>query len=121
MVQLLLVFGDWGIFLLRVVFGAILIAYGWFNFKSSPKKVNVIFSLGEVICGLFIVFGFLTQFAAFLVAIKYLISFFSKVKQRQKIVSGFDFDLLMLAVALALVTLGGGLYALDVYLGILFY
>jgi len=124
MIQLLLVFGDWGLLVLRIIFGLILIAHGWTkikNLKNSPQKVFLIPSLIEFIGGLFIVFGFLTQLIAFLIAIRFLASLFNKLKQKQKMVLGFDFDLLVLAVSVALITLGGGLYALDQYLGIWIY
>jgi uncharacterized membrane protein YphA (DoxX/SURF4 family) len=124
MIQLLLIFGDWGLLVLRIIFGLILIVYGWTkikNLKNSPQKVFLIPSLIEFIGGLFIVFGFLTQLIAFLIAIRFLVSLFNKLKQKQKMVLGFDFDLLVLAVSVALITLGGGLYALDQYLNIWIY
>lgn len=122
MIQPLLIFGDWGILILRVVLGVILVVHGWSKLRNLKDTGGafVVTSLVEFVGGLFIVFGFLTQIAAVLVAIQFLVVFL-KVKRGQKLVPSFEFELLIFAAALALVVLGGGLYALDEYLGIWLY
>jgi putative oxidoreductase len=123
MVQPLLIFGDWGILVLRIVLGIILVAHGWSKIRNLKDTGGafVVTSLVEFVGGLFIVFGFLTQTAAVLVAIQFLVILLIKTKRGQKLVPSFEFELLIFAAALALVALGGGLYALDEYLGIWVY
>lgn len=133
MIQPLLVFSDWGILILRVALGLILVAHGWpkiKNLKGTAAWMGQTFKPGifwaaivaitEFIGGLCLIFGFLTQVVAFFVAIEFLVIIF-KVKKGKPLVDGFEFDLLVLASALILLTLGSGGFGLDSYLGILLY
>ncbi|KKU91636.1 MAG: DoxX family protein [Candidatus Jorgensenbacteria bacterium GW2011_GWA1_48_11] len=133
MIQPLLVFSDWGIFILRVALGLILVAQGWpkiKNIKNMSGRTGETFkpgilgataaSLTEFVGGLCLIFGFLTQVAAFFVAIEFLAIIF-KVKKEKSPVDGFELNLLVLASALILLTLGSGGVSLDNYLGILLY
>jgi putative oxidoreductase len=133
MIQPFLVFSDWGILILRVVLGVILVAHGWpkiKNIKGTAEWMGQTFKPGifwatvvaltEFVGGLCLIFGFLTQVAAFFVAIEFLVIIF-KVKKGKPLVDGFEFDLLILASALILLTLGSGGISLDNYFGVLLY
>ncbi len=133
MIQPLLVFSDWGILALRLALGAILIVHGWpkiKNLKATAEWLGqtfkpglfwaIVVALTEFVGGLFLVFGFLTQIVSFFLVIEFLVIIF-KVKRGKPLVDGFEFDLLILAAALILLTLGSGLVSLDNYLGIILY
>ncbi len=133
MIQPFLVFGEWGIFIVRVVLGVILVAHGWpkiRNLKGTAEWMGqmfkpgifwaVVVSLTEFVGGIFLIFGFLTQVVAILVAIEFIVVIL-KMKLKKGLVDGYEFDLLILAAALALLTLGGGAHGIDQYFGIFLY
>ena len=114
-------------FILRLALGVIFIAHGYpklftqFSgtaqfFESvgiKPAKFWV-FVVGavEFFGGILLVAGFLTQPAAFLLAVNMLVAIW-KLKFKQGLVGGYEFDLALLAVALALLVLGPGAFSLD--------
>ena len=120
MIQPLLVFSDLGIAILRVVLGIILIAHGWpklRNIKGTAEWMGQTFkpgifwavavALAEFFGGILLILGLLTQVVCFIIAIEFLVIIFS-VKGRKGLVDGFEFDILILAAALILLTLGSG-------------
>ena len=134
MIQPLLVFSDTAIAVLRVVVGIILFAHGmqkvrgWkgaiqgfgaTGFKPAVFWLGIVTAL-EVGGGALLILGLLTQVIAVLVAIEFIVIIL-KVKLRQSLIGGFELDLLVLAAALILATVGGGAYDLDAFLGILVY
>jgi putative oxidoreductase len=133
MIQPLLVFSDWGILALRVVLGLILVVHGWpkiKNLKGTAEWMGQMFkppmfwaaavALTEFVGGLFLVFGLLTQVVAFLIAIQFIVIIL-RMNLKKGFVGGYEFDLLILAAALLLLTVGGGSYSLDSFFGLLFY
>ena len=134
MIQPLLVFSDTAIAVLRVVVEIILFAHGmqkvrgWkgaiqgfgaMGFKPAVFWLGIVTAL-EVGGGALLILGLLTQVIAVLVAIEFIVIIL-KVKLRQSLIGGFELDLLVLAAALILATVGGGAYDLDAFLGILVY
>lgn len=134
MIQPLFLFGDWGLLVLRVALGIILIAHGWpkiRNLKATGESFTgmgfkpglfwaTVVGLTESIGGLFFIAGFLTQVAALLVAIQFLVVIFT-VKRGSKLAGGYELDLLILASALALAALGSGSYGLENYWNVWLY
>ncbi|MGC9602895.1 MAG: DoxX family protein [Minisyncoccia bacterium] len=133
MIQPFLVFGDLGIAILRVILALILIAHGWPKIKDIKGTAAwmgqtfkpgffwaTVVALTEFVGGIFLLFGFLAQLVALLVAVEFLVIVFT-VKRGKGFVGGNEFELLILAAALALLTLGSGHYGLDYYWGVLLY
>jgi uncharacterized membrane protein YphA (DoxX/SURF4 family) len=134
MIQSLYVFSDSGLLILRAVLGLVLLVHGWPKIKNLRGTVGSFEMMGfrpgifwgalvvfaEVVGGLAIIFGFFTQIVAFIVAIEFIVIIL-KVNLKKGLVNGFEFDLLILAATLVLVTSGGGLYSLDDILGITVY
>ena len=135
MIQPLWVFSDWGLLVLRVVLGVILVVHGWpklrglkqtavafggMGFKPGMFWATIIMLL-EFFGGLLLILGFFTQVVAFFVAIEFVVILL-KVKRKAPLVGGFELDLLIFAAALALLTLGAGRISLDSVFGlVLFY
>jgi len=122
-------FADVALLILRVGLGAIFIVHGrhkqrlWKAQPSPQMPVGLLrtlrfLSIAEPAGGLAVLFGFLTQLAALglalvmLGALRFLIT---KVHRKftGENVAGWEFEFLLLLVALALAILGGGKYALD--------
>jgi putative oxidoreductase len=115
--------------------GIIFIAHGWPKFKNLKQNAEnfammgfkpgafwgTIVALVEFLGGLALIAGFLTQIAALLIAIDMLVAFLWKVKGRQKLVGGFELDLLLMSTALMIATIGSGMYGLDSYWPIALY
>ncbi len=136
MIQPLLVFSDWGIFVLRVVLGLIMVAHGLPKVKNLKKTAESFKGMGfwpagfwatvvafvEFGGGLALIFGFLTQFFALLIAIQFIVILLKlKFKPEAKFKGGYEFDLLIFASALILATLGGGALSLERALGLILY
>lgn len=134
MIQPFLVFSDWGILILRVVLGLILLVHGWpkiKNLKATGEGFQamgfkpaifwgVVVAVIEFFGGLALILGLLTQIIALLVAVQFLVAIL-KVKAKRGLVNGYEFDLLILAAALALAALGGGVFSADSFLGLILY
>jgi putative oxidoreductase len=133
MIQPLYVFSDVGIAVLRVVLGLIMIAHGWpkiKNIKGTAAWMGekfkpgifwaIVVSVVEFVGGIFLIAGFLTQIVSAIIAIQFVVIIIA-MKRGKGLVDGYEFDLLILAAALALLVLGGGHYGLDNLWGILIY
>ncbi len=134
MIQPLLVFSNSAIFILRVVVGLILMRHGlpklknlkgtgeWFQgigFKPGTLWAAVA-GVTEFVGGLAIVLGFLTQLAALFVALEFIV-ILVKFKKDEMFAKESELDWLILAAALALLTLGGGAASLERFLGLILY
>lgn len=60
-----------------------------------------------------ITLGLASQVAALLIAIEMAAAIVWKIREGQKLRGGFELELILFAVALALATLGAGIYSLD--------
>ncbi|MCL4403839.1 DoxX family protein [Patescibacteria group bacterium] len=134
MIQPLWVFSDWGLLVLRVVLGLVLIVHGYpklrglkqtaGNFSQMGFKPGIFWAtivmLLEVVGGIFLILGFLTQVVSFFLVIEFIVILI-KVKRKAPLVGGFELDLLILAAAAALLTLGAGRFGLDTVLGLILY
>lgn len=127
MIQPLFIFSDWGILILRLVLALILIIHGLPKIKNlkttaqgfkeigfKPAKFwAFIAAVAEFFGGLMLLVGFLTQLVALITAIGFLVILL-KLKAKQKFHNS-ELEFLILAAALALLTLGGGTISLDQY------
>jgi putative oxidoreductase len=120
---------DVALLLLRIGLGSVFLVHGTHKkglWKAQPSAqmpaglLNTLrfLSIAEPAGGLGVLFGFLTRFAAIglalvmLGAIRFLIT---KVHRKftGENVAGWEFEYMLLIVAIALALLGGGKYALD--------
>ena len=134
MIQPLFVFSDLAIVILRLILGIILLVHGVQKIRGWEGTLKGFGKMGfkpgvlwlgiatviEVGGGLLLILGLFTQIIALLVALQFVIITL-KLKWRQGLVGGYEFDLLILGAALLLATIGGGAYDLDSFLGILVY
>ena len=128
MIPLLAIFSEWALLILRVVFGLIFVAHGWpklRNLKGASENFNMmgfkpgalwgtIVAIVETFGGLAIILGIATEIAAILLAFDMVVATIWKISRGQKLVGGFEFEILLITVGLALATLGGGVYSLYV-------
>jgi len=135
MTPTLLVYGEYGILVLRVVLAVILIAHGIPKIRRFAEAAEQFRSLGvrparalvgvaaliEVGGGLCLLLGFFTQFAALLIALQFLFIVLYVKRHARTLVGGYELDLLLFAGALALVTLGAGTWSIDSFLRIILY
>lgn len=124
--------------MLRIVLGAILIPhgcqklFGWFGgmgftrfsalfdqlgYKPGAVWVTIV-ALTEVVGGIMLILGLFTRFWAAAVAI-FMINavWFTSAKGFFWTAGGFEFSLLILAVALVFLVRGGGEYSIDAKMG----
>ena len=123
---------SWGLLVLRVFLGIIFIYHGMPKLMMSGKMAKgmgwsnssiVLLGLVELLSGLALVLGFYTEIASLLVAIVMLGALFHKMFKWNIPFSamdkmGWEFDLILLGAAIALLFVGAGLYSLDYMLGI---
>src|SRR3989338_3462285 len=114
-------------FILRVVLGLVFVVHGYPKlFGGFTQTVGFFDSIGikpakfwvfvvgavEFFGGIALILGFATQIAAALIAINMLVAIW-KVKFKMGFMNGYEFDLVLLIVALSLVLTGAGAYAID--------
>ena len=131
MYPLLLIFSDKAIFFLRVVLGVILAKHGWPKVKDRAGTDAWFQSVGfrpglfwgpvaaavEFCGGLALIFGLGAKYVAILVAGQFVVIIIWRLLRHEKLSDGMEQDLLILAAAAALATLGSGAWALDAALG----
>jgi putative oxidoreductase len=122
-------FSDFALLAPRIALGTIFLVHGthkrglWKMQPSAQMPAGVLntlrfLSIAEPAAGLAVLFGFLTQLAALglvfvmLGAIRFLITQVHR-KFTGENVAGWEFEFVLLIVALVLVIMGGGKYALD--------
>ncbi len=115
-------------FVFRLIVG---LTFLWFGFlkltRERKSKTEMFESVGmrpadlylwlvailEILAGLTLVLGFLTQLAALILSIVTLAAILIKYRQPAAIASSFGFLCLLFAVSLSLLFLGPGFYAFD--------
>ncbi|MBI2024867.1 MAG: DoxX family protein [Candidatus Harrisonbacteria bacterium] len=129
MLTILAIFSEWALLVLRFVFGAIFLAHGWpklKNLKANSENFTMmgfkpgafwgtIVALVETLGGVAIILGIAVQLAGILLAFNMLVATIWKITRGQKLVGGFELDLLLLSAGLVLATLGGGAYSLNLF------
>ena len=112
--------------LLRLALGLVFIAHGFPKLKSFRATAQFFDSIGikpakfwvaivaivEFAGGIALIAGIFTQLAALLIAVNMIVAI-AVVKRKQGFVGGYEFDLALLAMALALALLGPGAFAFD--------
>lgn len=86
----------------------------WFSSVGIKPSTfwAVVVGVVECVGGVFLVVGFLVQPVALLLAINMVVAIW-KVKFKMGFVNGWEFDLVLLVMTLALAILGPGAYAID--------
>lgn len=134
MIQPLLIFSDWAIFIGRVVLGLILMRHGlpklrnlkgtgeWFQ-SISFRPGNfwaAVAGIVEFVGGLALVLGFLGQLAAFFVVLEFAVVLL-KFKGKAMFQEDSEKDWLIFSLALLVLTLGSGALSADEILGLVLY
>jgi len=115
---------DSGLLILRVVLAVIFLYHGGAKLfkKKIPASFRVLGML-EVLGGISILIGFLTELSSIglsviMLGAIYLKIFKWKISFSSEKSTGWEFDLVLLAMALALLVLGPGNFSLDFLFGI---
>ncbi len=127
MINILFPFGDWAHLALRLAVAVIFLAHGWPKLKNLRTTAENFSAMGfkpgllwgpyvailEVFGGALLFLGAGVQILGILFAGEMLVAGIWKIKNGQKLINGYELDLLLFAACLALATWGGGLLALD--------
>jgi putative oxidoreductase len=134
MFPLYFLYDQWPVLILRIALGAILIVHGWpkiknlkqtgKNFESMGFRPGKLFgtlaALLEFFGGICILIGLATAAIAGLFVLEFAVILIWRWAKKMPFVGGWEFDLLILACAIALFSLGGGAYSVDrIFFGIL--
>ena len=116
------------LFILRVILGLIFIGHGYSKLFKSFGATSTFFKsinlkpakawvwgicITELLSGILMLLGFLTQIAAILILIV-IVGALVKVKIKERFLGGYEFDLLILAAALVILFSGAGIFAIDI-------
>ena len=120
---------DWSLLILRIVIGAIFIAHGtqklsMWNMQASPQMhgtmlmIMKVLSIVEPVAGVAVLTGMFTQTAAFFLGVIMVGAIFFKIRMMKTPFmaldkTGWEFDLLIFAAAIVLISFGGGALSLD--------
>ena len=131
---------PWSLFLLRIVLGTAMLYHGWSKVVPAhgffhghpyaaldaysqtivamglPHVLGYVSALTEFLGGIFLITGFLTRFAAFMVAGNMLVAIIEV--NIHKGYTGSEYSLALMVMALLLVTTGSGALSLDRRMGI---
>jgi|SRR5208282_1755996 len=114
--------------LLRLIIGFVFILHGYPKFSAAQRKQGwewlksmglpgglILFAaVVEFFGGIALLLGILTQIIAVLFALFMLsTTWLSKVKMKKKFVGGYEIDVILLIVSLALAALGAGAFSID--------
>ena len=133
----LFTFPEWGPFILRLTLGAAFISHGYPKLFTDPSSVSgwfdsigirpgrfwaLVVGAAEFFGGIALVFGLFTQLAALLLAVTMFVALVKVKWGKSSYVDrkggmGWELDLAYLAMALALLFLGPGVYSLADFLG----
>jgi len=116
---------DLASFLLRLVFGGLMIYHGYSKLSAYEQmvpmfpdligigsKLSLILAIfAEFICGIFIVFGFITRLSVIPIFITMIVAYFLAHGQDAFQVKELAFSFLLLS--LVVFTLGSGKYSID--------
>ncbi len=133
MIPVLFLFNDWALFLLRIILGVVLIAHGLpklkglkrnaLKFEKAGFKPGVFWgtaiALFEVVGGLLIMVGLLTQLVSALAFIQFLIIVVAV--RRSSPFKKSELDFVMLASLAIIATSGAGVYSIDSLLRLFLY
>lgn len=124
----LLTYGLIAPFILRVTLGLVLIYFSYLKFgKEKGEKIAFFESIGmkpgnfyvnaiggiELVGGILLVVGAYTQIAALAAGVIMLAATFIKWRHPQSLRNDIEFYILLFVVALSLVFLGAGFFAID--------
>lgn len=135
MIYRLLVYGDFAPLVLRLVLGAAFVVHGYPKLFNSEARTGtaawfesigikpgkfwiIIVGVTEFFGGLALALGLYTQVVAILIAIDMLVATWKAKwgKVGYTVQGGWELDLAYLAMALALILLGAGVWSIDTYI-----
>jgi putative oxidoreductase len=113
---------DLGLLLLRLALAWIFIYHGAKKLDGKMGSFMLFIGICETLGGIAMLLGFLTEFAGIGLAIIMLGAIYTKMTKwstpfTSMTATGWEFDMLLFAVALAFAFLGAGHYSLDAVLG----
>lgn len=115
---------EWSMLVIRVALGTIFLAHGlqkiagfdgiviWFGSMGLPAVLAYIVTTIETVGGAFLILGLFTRIAATGIMFVMLGAIFS-VKISKGFIGGYEFDVSLLAAAMALILSGSNTYALG--------
>lgn len=127
MIYTLFVFDQWMNFALRIAVAVIFLAHGWPKLKNfndavnnftvaglrSGKLLGTLVALLETVGGVMLLLGIGAQIISLLFATEMIFSVIWKIRRGEKMIGGYELDLVLLAASLILATSGGGILSLD--------
>lgn len=116
-------YSEIGLLLLRIAIAAIFIVHGTKKLNGKQGGFMTFIGVCETLGAIAILFGVLTQLAALGIAIIMLGAMYKKINEwnipftaMDKM--GWEFDLMILGACITLLTLGAGVYSVDMYIGL---
>ncbi len=111
-------YGDVGILALRLAMGVIFLVHGVKKLDGKMGKFLLFIGIAETLGGAALLVGFLTQWPAIGIAIIMVGAIYKKITEwhvpfTAMNKTGWEFDVILLAACVALMTLGSGLYGVD--------
>lgn len=118
MILSLFSYGDTGIFVLRLAIAVIFFVHGTAKLDGKMGNFMRFIGITETIGSIALLVGFLTQLAAIGLAIIMLGALYKKIFEWHVPFTamdkmGWEFDVMILAGCIALMTLGSGAYGVD--------
>ena len=105
---ILLILSDFTFLFLRVAFATVIFWFGLHKFRKT-KFIGVL----DIIAGLLLAFGFISRWAALLIALEMLTLILRKFLLGKRSKEDLALDFILFALSLYFFTKGGGIFSVD--------
>lgn len=108
-----LAFQGFAPLLLRITLAAVMLYWGYNKVKSKKSTQETVFGALELVTGICLFVGFLTQIAALITVFILGGRLWKKIEQKAFLTDGVNYYLILLVIALSLIVTGAGFFAFD--------
>jgi len=109
----LLSFEGFAPLLLRLTLGFIFIYWSYSKLKDRNNSKEISMGIMEILIGLLLIIGFLTQLVALISAIILAIHLIKKIKEKAFLSNGVNYYLILFIISITLLFTGPGFFAFD--------
>ena len=102
----LLSYQEFAPLLLRLTLGIVFLYWAYRKIFLKKSKKDIFYMVVNAVVGVFLVIGFLTQLAALVASLLFLVHLAKKIKNKEFLTNGINYYLILLIISLCLLLTG---------------